>query len=115
MVSIIRGSDQPIQVQLFIQEGSCEHKKFFDISGATEIVAKFLNQDGTFLEQKLTDTKIVIDDGPSGLLTINFDEAETASLKIGDCESMEMTITIGTKTYIYQFKEEIKVIGSVFC
>jgi hypothetical protein len=115
MVSIIQGSDQPIQVQLFIEEGECSTKKFFDITGASEIVAKFLNADGTLLEQELTNAKIVINDALSGLLTIVFEESETQALKIGDCESMEMTITIGTKTYIYQFKEEIKVIGSLFC
>ena len=118
MFEIVKGDDRPLRLQLFIREGSkkCGVRKFFNLTGVTEITAKFQNQDETFLEKQLTVSNgVVIDDALSGLITINWDEAETELLKFGKCNSFEVKILINTKTYTFQFIEVLDVKKSVFC
>lgn len=68
----------------------------YDLTDCTEISVKLPYQDGTFVELKLSDSKVAIT-SPAilGAFTVTISEIVSTLLKIAEFQTFEVTFTIG--------------------
>lgn len=104
---IIHGSDQPTKIQILEENNGVETP--FNLTGVSEITACFRKSDGTILQKLLSDAGIIIDNAEGGLFSIDWDESETALLKIAERQDFEVEIVKATKTNIIQFQKVLTV------
>jgi hypothetical protein len=110
-INIIRESDREFSVRIEIKSSGDP----FDLTGASQIKAYFPKPDGTALEINMNPSNsIVILNAMGGKIKIALSEAETALLNVGEAQSFEVEIQIGTITSIVQFVEALNVIDRVF-
>jgi len=107
-VIVIKGSDRPLKLQL-VEVDECGIERPVDLSSTTEIKACFYKSDGTLLELTETGGKISKEAGASGIMSIDWDEADTDSLRTGAQQSFEVEYVIATKTSIAQFENILTV------
>lgn len=77
-LTIIQGEDRVLSLRVKrSDDGSV------DLTGVTEITAKFLKTDSTTLEIKMTDVgaPVVVTDAPAGRFTVSINETQTALLQ----------------------------------
>lgn len=90
--------------------------KVFDITGATEITARFVAQSGSFLEVTLGGAQIAIVNAVGGSITISLTAANTNLLKIGDRQSFEVVVDLpGSVTRIAQVIGRLNVKPRISC
>lgn len=110
-VTIIRGSDAEISIRL-VNKSTSEP---FDLTGASQIKAVFIKKDETVLEKLMSpDGSVVITSALAGKLKVLLTEADTTNLKLGDEQSFEVEVTIGSVTTIVQFVGRLVVVKRVF-
>lgn len=110
-LSVIRESDREFSVRVTIKETGAP----FDLTGVTQIKAYFPKADGTALEKNMTPSgAISVLSACAGKIKITLSEADTALLNVGEAQSFEVEIQIGTNTSIIQFVEALNVIDRVF-
>lgn len=107
---IVTGEDFALDV--FMTKDSTNQP--FDLSGATEIIAVLPNNDGSFLEKKLTTGGIVLVSGPGGNFTILGTPVESKLLKPNNATSLDIRITIGGKLTIVVIENAINVIPPAY-
>ena len=110
---IICGEDKSLIVKL--ENEVTEYP--FDLTGATEIEAIFMKNDGTGLHKLLTTSGIVILNAPGGAIQINLAASETQVLKISDLDSLssfEVRVSIAGKKRYVQLKSSIKILASLY-
>ena len=110
---IIRGSDREFTIRVTI-ESSCDSGAPFDLSSATEIKALFSNADGSVLTVTMTGGQIVILNGCAGKIKVSLTDLQTALLNVGEAQSFELEIHIGTVISIVQFVGSITIIDRIF-
>lgn len=110
VLHVIRGSDREFVVRIVVQETG----EPFDLTGASEIRALFRKDDDSVLTKAMTDGSIVILSACTGKMKITLNETDTASLKVGETQSFEVEIQIGSITSIVQFIEVFTVIDRIF-
>ena len=91
--TIIRGDDIGLTVRLKVKNLCGDDCDPYDLTGATEIVAKFAKEDGTCLEVKLTDTNITIIYATGGKILIKIASADSALLKVSPNQDFSVTVT----------------------
>jgi len=74
-LTIIQGEDRVLALRVKRANGAS-----FDLTGVTEITARFLKTDATTLEIKLSDVgaPIVVTDAPAGRFTVSITDAQSA-------------------------------------
>ncbi len=107
-VIVIKGSDRPLKIQL-VEVDECGIERPVDLTSTTEIKACFYKQDGTLLELTETGGKISKEVGASGILSVDWDETQTDSLRQAERQSFEVEYVIATKTSIAQFENILTV------
>lgn len=110
---IIQGEDETIDVRLT----SAVTGDPFDITGATELEAKFLNFDGTIKSYKLSLSEIAVISGLGGHLRITISRASSLLLKpsaSSGLSSFELYVTIAGKVTIVQFVNAVKIKAKLF-
>lgn len=111
---IIVGEDVLLDLKLI---NAKPPKDPFDLTGVSEIVAKFLNADSSVLSVSLTGSAITVISAPGGHLTIALSAAQTALLNIpanNAYANFELYITIAGKLKIVQFPESLNVLAKLF-
>jgi hypothetical protein len=110
MVNIIQGEDKNIVIRIQEQDGDA-----YNLVNVTEMTACFKNADGTNLEKTQSSGAItIIDSAPqNGKIQVRLEEGETALLKKGDEQSMELVVDESGEKRILQFIGEINVIARV--
>lgn len=111
-VKIVKGSDRDIIITLTEKINDCESNPF-DISAATEIKVQFIQEDDTTLEETLTGGGVVLINGAGGKLQVSLSAADTALLKTGVDQDVEVEITIATKITISQLLKVMDVLDQV--
>lgn len=87
-----------------------------DISAATEIVARFVKEDGTKLEKTMTSGAVVIVNGPAGQGTVSVAQADTKILQVSERANMEIQVQFGAAPYrIVQIRGKLNVRDSILC
>lgn len=110
-LNIIRGSDREFSVRIVIKESSDP----FDLTGVSQIKAYFPKDDGTALiKNMISSGDIAVLSPTTGKIRIYLSESDTASLNVGEAQSFEVEVQIGTVTSIVQFVETLNVIDRVF-
>lgn len=104
-LTIFRGSDEPTEIQ-FLEE---ETNSYYNLDNVTEITACFKNSDGTDLTKTLSGGSITIENSPSGIIKIIWDEAETQALKTGKNISFWIKLNEGTETIAVPFNKMLNV------
>jgi len=112
-VTIVKGSDRPINIQLF--EEDCDILNVFDLENSIEIKAIFRKDDGTKLELLETLGQVVIVNSSNGLIQVKFEQSQTNSLQSGSCKSFEVEVTtsldsgVTTDTFVWQFEKILEI------
>lgn len=111
ILSIIRGTDREFVFKLLTKETNDP----FDLTGASQIKVFFPKEDGSVLEKTMIPSgSVSIINAAHGKVRVMLDEIETASLNVGEAQSFEVEIQIGSITSIVQFFESLNVIDRVF-
>ncbi len=84
-----------------------------DLSGASSIVAKFLNTDGTYLSLSIGVGLSIVSPAQIGKVLIQLTPVQTAALQYG-IVSFQVTLIISAVTYVVQFPQSLNVKESVF-
>lgn len=108
ILEIIRGSDVPSEIQL--QEEKNGVLSLFDLTGADDIEACFIDENDTVLSKKLSGGGVSVNNAISGLFQIDWDESETQLLPDGTGQSFDIIVTKLTKTYVWVFNKRLTVI-----
>lgn len=114
-VNIIRGSDRSIVLSITKKppcDGECGDP--FDLSGASQIKARFQKDDGSVLEVSQTGGAINVLSPIAGKIKISLSDADTSSLNIGESQSFEVEIQIGTITSLTQLTGVLNVVERLF-
>ena len=101
---VISGEDKVLTIQL----KDYKAHEFYDLSGATEIIALFKNADSSTLQKKLTTAGIVMINALAGKFQIMLTAAETSLLAItpvGEYSDIELKVTVASKLTIVKFKD----------
>jgi len=105
---IYQGEDRTLKCFLKNEEGNA-----YDLTGVTEITAKFVGTSAT-VEVTLADGDIaVVSPAGGGELTITLSDTNTALLKKG-ITSFEVLVDKGTERRIVQFLQALEVVQSLF-
>lgn len=107
-VIVVKGSDRPLKIQL-LEVDECGVERPVDLTSTTEITACFYKSDGSILELTESGGKISKETGASGIMSVDWDEADTESLRTGQQQSFEVKYVIATKTSIAQFENILTV------
>lgn len=110
VLHIIRGSDREFCARIVIQDTG----EPFDLTGASEIRALFRKEDETVLTKTMTSGAISILSACTGKMKIILNDTDTSSLLVGENQSFEVEIQIGSITSIVQFLEVFTVIDRIF-
>jgi hypothetical protein len=102
--TIVQGEDRTLNLVVKTSEGEP-----FDLTGATEIDARFMNEDRTVLSKLLSLNKVVINEAKLGKLSVILAAAETALMKAGERQSFEVHITIGGEVRIVQYLQNLTI------
>lgn len=113
VLNIIRGSDREFTIRVTLANG-CADGEPFDLSGAAEIKILLRKDDDTILTKTMTGGSISILSACAGKVKVTLTDADTSSLKVGDAQSFEIEIQVGSITSIVQFTELLNVINRVF-
>lgn len=105
---ITMGSDVTLYVRL-----RNEYDDPFDLTGVTEITAKFANSDQTVLSKTMTDGSVAITSAVLGKISIALTDQETSALKDGQ-GSFEVYVDKGTDRKIAQFQNALNVVQKLF-
>jgi hypothetical protein len=115
-LNVIRGSDREFVIKVSIQNpcdaAACGDP--FDLTGVTEIKALFRKTDETVLTVTKTATDITVLSATAGKIKVFLSDTNTALLKVGDAQSFEIEIQVGTITSIVQFRDILNVVDRVF-
>ena len=103
--TLVAGSYRELNLQLEVSDD-----EYFDLTGATEIVAKFLPDTGTDLvEYKLTESKVVVLAETSGKIKVVMEEAKTILQRFAERQDFDVDVTKDGKLYIFKFEEGLTV------
>jgi hypothetical protein len=111
--TVIIGEDKSLTIKLV----ESKTQDPFDLTSATEIVACFLNADGTVLQKALSTSGVVIISGVAGKIQVILSKTETLLLTpspLGGLSDIELRITIGGKLNIVQLPGVISVVKKLF-
>ncbi len=104
MINIVQGEDRTI-VLTFKKDGAP-----FDLSAATEIVARFPAANGGVIEKKKSDDEIVITDGPAGTAAVILDNVDTVALLAGEKQTFQVAVDFTDDKRIFQVKKILNVL-----
>ena len=76
--------------------------KVFDLTGATEITARFIDKNSSFIEVTLSGGEITVTNATGGQIDIELSTTVTAQLNTGDNQSFEVVVVKPTETRIAQ-------------
>lgn len=94
-IKIIKGEDRTLSVQL-VTEGEDGVLNPFDLTGFTEIEARFRKADNTILSKLQSMSGIVVTNAVLGMLNVVLTDTETALLKEGNRLGFHIIVDIGT-------------------
>lgn len=80
-----------------------------DLTGATEITARFRKADGTLLLKTLTGLAITVLSIAGAKLQVKLLEADTALLMVGSLQQFELEAVVGGVTTIVKFPRALTV------
>jgi hypothetical protein len=113
VLNIIAGADKDFTVSITIA-GGCNDGSPFDLTGAGEIICLFPNADGKVLSVKMTTGAITILSATTGKIRVNVLDTETVLFNIGQGQSFECQINIGSIISIVQFIGLLNVTARIF-
>lgn len=102
--TIEAGEEKNVDVHLI----DADTDEVVDLTGATEVKARFVNQDGTVLE-KLLATGVSVLSIAGGKVRVNLTEAETALLRVGEKQDFEVEAIVGGVSTICRFQRALTV------
>ena len=110
MITIIQGEDKNIYVKIEESNGDA-----YNLSSLTEVEACFKKSDGTNLVKKMTEGAVsIVDAAPqNGKLKVRLEEDETAELKKGAEQDIEILLDESGEKNILQFLGELTVLARV--
>ena len=95
VVNIIQGADAIISMVL-----TYANLAFFDLTNATIITASFRNADNSILVKTLLAGIAIVAPPANGKITITLTAAETALLKVGRNQNIELQLTVSGQIFI---------------
>jgi hypothetical protein len=108
-MKIVHGEDVTLALLVKDSEGEA-----YDLSGTTEITARFQKTDNTILSKLKTDGDVVITSAVNGRMTVALSDSDTTLLKKGDNLGFELWIDVGSTRRIVQFLRVIDVAQKMF-
>lgn len=110
---IYTGEDKNLTVRLW----SKSNKLPFDLTSASEIIAAFINADGTILQLSMTSGAITLLSAPGGAMQIALTAAQTTLLAVASgngYQGFQIKITIGGRITIKELPNSIQVVAPLF-
>lgn len=110
---ITKGEDKVLTVQLKDKKS----EEFTDLTGVSEIIALFKNQDNSILQKKLSTSGVALVNALAGKFQILLTSAETLALLVspeGEFSDIEIRYTLASKVAIVDLKGSIKVEANLF-
>ncbi len=103
MLKIIQGEDKTFNVTLRKEDGDP-----YDLTGATEI--KFTFPGTSAIQQiSLTGTEVTVVNAELGKLQATINDTKSALLKVGEQQTFECQIDVGTARTKVKFEEQLTV------
>ena len=109
---VVQGESRTVPVTLLL---SNKDFKTFDITGATEIVARFPGQNSNFIDVTLTGAGITIVNAVGGSIDITLTTTTTEALNVGERQNFEVVITLPTQVRIAQIIGRLNVRARISC
>lgn len=109
-VTIVKGEDRTLNVKLVTPQENGIYDPF-DITGVTQIEARFKNADNTVLSKLLTISGVLLVNAASGSISIVLTDTETALLKEGSRLGFHVIVDIGTTRRRINFDKSITVVA----
>jgi hypothetical protein len=108
--TIVKGEDVTLTVNIRDADDNP-----YSLSGITEITARFPKDSSTAaVEKTLTDTSIVIVSSTLGQITIALTDTDTALMKAGSQQSLELFLDVGTTRRIVQLRNMLSINAKLF-
>lgn len=104
ILEVFRGEDFTFRCFISNEDGGP-----FDLTGATEITARFIKSDGSVLSKTLTGSAIVVNSAEGGDISISLNDTDTESLKVGAKQAFDVKVDIGSTTRICYFSKNLTV------
>ena len=112
-ITIVEGEVRDIPLTLLL---SNKDYKPFDITGNTEIVARFIDQNSSYFEVTKTGGAITEINAAAGQIEIRLESADTLQLAKGDRQSFEVHVTLpGAIVRIAQIIGRLNVKPRISC
>jgi len=108
-VKIVHGEDITLALRIKDSKGNP-----YDLTGVTEVTARFQKTDNTVLSKTLSSGSVVIESPTHGTLSVELLDADTSQLKKGDGQSLEVWIDVGQSRRIAQFVKSLNVASKLF-
>lgn len=102
IVKIYLGEDRTLNLSL--QYDDDVHTPF-DLTGATEITAKFPGP----VSKTLTGGDVTVIQAKQGKITVDLDNTDTAALTVGAKQTFQVKVDIGTITRVSKFEKALTV------
>lgn len=102
---IFKGEDYALNLVIKTQSG-----KLYDLTGSTEINARF-KKEGTsdLLEKKLSLSGVTIVSAIGGEIQVNLTDTDTGSMLIKDLQDFDVVIDVGSNRRIAFFSKKLSV------
>ena len=110
--TLVAGEKRVIPLTLLV---SNKDFKTFDITGNTEVVARFMDKNSSYFEVSKTGGAITVDNAEGGKISITLDTTDTANLQLGDGQSFDVTVTLPAETRISQIIGRLNVKPRINC
>lgn len=108
-IQIYKGEDRELSINLK-PRGLCEP---FDLTGVTEITARFPKEDGSILALTMTDNEVEVVSEVKGQIIIKLSQVNTLDLKAGKRLDLELYIDIDSTRRIVRFSGVLDVYRSL--
>jgi hypothetical protein len=103
--TIIRGEDRHIIFSFKKADGTA-----YDLSNVTEVEARIPKSDGSVLSKKLSLSQIqILSPATDGQLSVIVTDADTALLKMGSRDPIQLTVDQGSARRIFNIRNQISV------
>lgn len=108
MINLIQGADKTISVQLTKSPSG-----YVDLTSASEISVKIPSL-GAAIEKLKSTGGVTVTGAATGEFEFSLSDTETATLRVGENQSWEITVDIGSNRKIYQVTENMNVKAKLF-
>ena len=110
--TLVAGEKRVIPLTLLV---SNKDFKTFDITGNTEVSARFADKNSSYFEVTKTGGQIAVDNAIGGKISITLETTDTENLQVGDGQSFDVVVTLPTETRISQIIGRLNVKPRINC